>query len=727
MKNEMYIVGAILIVGLIVLAALPKPTPIPTSQNESLKKFASYDELKSFIQANSEAQSYGGYALGGAMRETAFMTAATDKSSATPSSDYSTTNIQVAGVDEADIVKNDGKYIYTVSGNNVVIVDAYPAQDAKIVSQINLSGVSNIFINGDRLVVFGNQYNDYIDIMPFEKMSVGAAGAPTSGATPSIAADIMMPRYPYYNTQSSFIKVYDVSDRSQPRLVRNLTASGSYSDSRMIGNHVYAITSEYVYNGGVIPMPYFMEDGIVLREFPDIYYFPIPDSSYNYVNIVALNILTDETATKTFMMPSSQTNYVSQNNIYLTYQKWASYADFYDRIIDEVLIPTLPQFKQKIDEIRGYNISSTSKYNEIQTLMQNYVASLSQDQMSTLQNSMQEKMTVIQQDIERERQKTYISKISVSGSQIDYKGQGSVPGNVLNQFSMDEYNGYFRVATTVGEVWNGDSRNNVYVLDSELKQTGKLEDLAPGEKIYSARFMGDRLYLVTFKKVDPLFVIDLSNPSDPKILGKLKIPGYSDYLHPYDETHIIGIGKEAVEASDEETGQRNLNFAWYQGVKLSLFDVSDVENPKEISKFNIGDRGTDSEALYEHKAFLFDKNKGIVVIPISLREINRETNPNPEPTAYGDQTFEGAYVLSLDLVNGFGLKGRVTHLNDTEIAKMGDYWYSSGSQIRRSLYIGNTLYTLSNKMIKANSLADLSEVSMVALPFEQYGGPYYAL
>ena len=219
----------------------------------------------------------------------------------------------------------------------------------------------------------------------------------------------------------------------------------------------------------------------------------------------------------------------------------------------------------------------------------------------------------------------------------------------------------------------------------------------------------------------------LSDPANLKVLGKLKIPGYSDYLHPYDETHIIGIGKEAVEASDEETGQRNLNFAWYQGVKLSLFDVSDVENPKEISKFNIGDRGTDSEALYEHKAFLFDKNKGIVVIPISLREINRETNPNPQPTSYGDQTFEGAYVLSLDLVNGFGLKGRVTHLNDTEIAKMGDYWYSSGSQIRRSLYIGNTLYTLSNKMIKANSLADLSEISMVALPFEQYGGPYYAL
>src|SRR3989338_966650 len=425
MKNEMYIVGAILIVGLIVLAALPKPTPIPTSQNESLKKFASYDELKSFIQANSEAQSYGGYALGGAMRETAFMTAATDKSSATPSSDYSTTNIQVAGVDEDDIVKNDGKYIYVVSGNNVVIVDAYPAENTKIISQINLSSVSNIFINGDKLIVFGNEYKDYAYPMAAEKI-----------AATSIAADIMMPR-PYYNTQSSFIRIYDVSDRANPVLVRNVTASGSYFDSRMIGNYVYAMTNQYIY-GDVIPMPYFMENGIALREFPDIYYFPIPDRSYNYVNIVALNVQTDETATKTFMMPSSQTTFVSQNNIYLTYQKWSSYSDFYDRIIDEVLVPAMPQLKQKIDEIRSYNISNASKYSEIQTLLQDYMSTLSSEQASSLQTSMQEKMIPIQQAMERERQKTHISKISVSGSQIDYKSQGSVTGNLLNQFSMDE-------------------------------------------------------------------------------------------------------------------------------------------------------------------------------------------------------------------------------------------------------------------------------------------------
>ena len=148
---------------------------------------------------------------------------------------------------------------------------------------------------------------------------------------------------------------------------------------------------------------------------------------------------------------------------------------------------------------------------------------------------------------------------------------------MLNQFSMDEWNGCFRIATTRGHVSRegSSSTNNVYVLDSDLNVTGKLEGLAPGETIYSARFIGKRAYLVTFKKVDPFFVLDLSVPSDPKVLGALKIPGFSDYLHPYDENHVIGVGKNTVEADPGEG-----NFAWYQGMKVALFDVTDVANPQ---------------------------------------------------------------------------------------------------------------------------------------------------
>jgi uncharacterized secreted protein with C-terminal beta-propeller domain len=223
---------------------------------------------------------------------------------------------------------------------------------------------------------------------------------------------------------------------------------------------------------------------------------------------------------------------------------------------------------------------------------------------------------------------------------------------------------------------------------------------------------------VTFKKIDPLFVIDLKDPYNPRVLGKLKIPGYSDYLHPYDENHIIGIGKEAVEAEEG-------SFAWYQGVKISLFDVSDVEHPKEVSKYNIGDRGTDSYALYDHKAFLFSKSKNLLVIPILLAEIDEQKYPQGvQPNTYGEYVWQGAYVFDLTLENGFVLKGKITHTeNDSDLIKSG-YYYSSPYDVKRSLYMDNVLYTISDKMIKMNSLENMNEINKITLPYEQGEGYY---
>ena len=220
--------------------------------------------------------------------------------------------------------------------------------------------------------------------------------------------------------------------------------------------------------------------------------------------------------------------------------------------------------------------------------------------------------------------------------------------------------------------------------------------------------MGNRLYLVTFKKIDPLFVIDLTIPSEPRVLGQLKITGYSDYLHPYDENHVIGIGKEAVEAEEGD-------FAWYQGVKISLFDVSDVEHPKEIDKYIIGHRGTDSPVLRDHKAFLFDRSKGLLVIPVLVAEIDEAKYPGGVPSnAYGDFVFQGAYVFNITL-SGFALRGRITHLNGTELMKSG-YYFESSYSVDRSLYIDDVLYTLSAKKIKMNSLENLAEINEIELP-----------
>jgi uncharacterized secreted protein with C-terminal beta-propeller domain len=251
--------------------------------------------------------------------------------------------------------------------------------------------------------------------------------------------------------------------------------------------------------------------------------------------------------------------------------------------------------------------------------------------------------------------------------------------------------------------------NNVYVLNMALNITGSLEGLAPGETIYSARFMGERCYLVTFRNIDPLFVIDLSNPDAPKVLGELKITGYSSYLHPYDETHIIGIGKETVAERED--------FAWYQGVKISLFDVSDISNPREISKYEIGDRGTDSPVLWDHKAFLFDKERNLLVIPVLETKINATQYPEGVPSwAYGQPVWQGAYVFDISIDNGLQLRGKITHVENITDPEQGYYYFYSPFAVERSLYIDDVLYTISQAKIKMNSLENLDYINEVELP-----------
>ena len=559
------------------------------------KRFSSYEELKSFIKARSQARPYWG-------RAPYSLAAEANKGSGGFVPDYSKTNIQVEGVDEADIVKTDGEYIYIVSGKSVFIVKAYPAEEAEVLSQIDLNGsYRGMFINGESLVILEERGRlDGEDLR-------------------------------------TFIKVYDVSDRGSPDFKRDVSLDGGYFNSRMIGDYVYAVLNQPAYfRDGEVNLPK-IYSGDCAEEIhaSTIYYSDVTDSFYAFTTIIAVNVQNHEQKPthKTFLLGASGGMYVSLNNIYIT-----------------------------ISGAEG----------------------------------------------------TLIHRFHIEGNEIECAAKGEVPGYTLNQFSMDEYEGYFRLATTTGHLarsWEEpSSRNHIYVLDRDLRITGKLEDLAPGERIYSARFMGDRCYLVTFRKVDPLFVIDLKDPSNPMVLGKLKIPGYSDYLHPYDEKHIIGIGKETVAAEEGD-------FSWYQGVKISLFDISDVEKPKEIAKYIIGDRGTDSPVLRDHKALLFDAPRNLLVIPVLVAEIHREKYPNGfPPYTYGDYVWQGAYVFTISPDEGLVLKGRITHLENAISFMKSGYYFSSTYSVKRSLYIDNVLYTISDTKIKMNNLENLDQINEVVFP-----------
>lgn len=594
-------------------------------QSYGLKKFGSYNELKTFIKNNVDASRYWfgiyGFPVSVGVRDVFGVTVpAVASAEALPK--YSLTNIQVAGVDEPDVVKTDGSYIYYVRGgvnygvNELVVVKAYPPEDMRIVSRIFWTDNSvplGIFVSKHRVTVFLSSSN-------VRSVNVGPSE--------------------YYFPITTRIEVYDLIHMENPKLVRNVTLDGYYLNARMMENYIYTVaTSPIYYIKEEIILPSIYVDGKGESINPkEVYYADTPDISYSFTTIIALNIFNDkEPITKKTILTGATSNmYMSVNNIYL----------------------------------------AITKYN------------------------------FVKENAPTSSEETLIYRISVDGKDINFEAEGGVPGHMLNQFSMDEYNGYFRTATTVGYPWfRGSSESNsVYVLDMNLKVVGKLENIAKGEKIYSVRFMGDKVYIVTFKKVDPFFVIDLSDASNPKILGWLKIPGYSDYLHPLDEEHIIGIGKETIEAEEG-------SFAWYQGIKLSLFEVKNVSAPKEVSKYIIGERGTDSPILRDHHALLFDGERGLMAFPVLLAFIDRSKYIGEiPPYAYGEPVWQGLFVFSVSS-NDIALKGKITHLNNDTGKGIMEINYLRF--IKRALYIGDHLYTLSDEIVKVNDLNTLEEVNIL--------------
>lgn len=621
--------SAIVLVALIfVFGSTPSLTPTqpsPSPTVSAMKTFTSYDELKSYINTNVvgpvsvypagplDAQFFGG------------------RSESVPAPDtigfaglYSTTNIQVAGVDEADIVKTDGQYIYaattndyySASQNNVYIVKADP-QDPRVIAKISLGNetyVAGLYLSQDsnQLVVLGSQYQVYA----------------YDGLQPSLAI------YPYYNSVNTFLSVYDISEKAAPTLARNLTLSGSYFNSRMIGDYVYAVVSQsaYVYED-VVPLPK-VYTATGTNEIPatKVYYsdtanYTSAENNYfTFTSFYGLNLknLAQELTNMTILMGGASTMYVSLGNMYVTYPTWS--------------------------ERGGY---------------------------------------------------TSIYRISVNKDALTFEAKGSVPGYVLNQYSMDEYNGNFRLATTS---WNDTTSNAVYVLNSNLTTVGevKLENTEVRETIQSVRFIGNKAYVVTFQQKDPFFVVDMSKPTEPRVAGKLEIPGYSSYLHPYDENRVIGVGME------------NNN------VKLSLFDVTNVNAPTEIAKIIVQGDYTSSEVLYEPKAFLFDKQKELLVIPVSITQYGVVSGGGMVPPSGADDAastpvtqggyWQGAYVFKLTL-SGFEWKGGVTHQGNTSQQYYGDY----NLNVNRALYIGNTLYTVSNAKVLLNDIDSLALIAEVNL------------
>ena len=661
-----------------------------------VKKISSQEELKDILETSSLLEgniyvnkwsSRGMVVAEGAMMADglalmAVPTAAVAKDES-GGSDYSTTNVQVANVDEPDYLKNDSKYVYIVSQNTLSIIDAYPAESAELILKIALDiesqYIQNMFLNDDRLVIFYNGQSD----------------------------DEIIPQYDFVPRRSyspvTHALIVDVSDKENPSIVKDYSIDGHFRDARMIGDYAYFVTNTNV-NYQYPRLPIIMEDSVRIMT-PDAFYFDNVEQFSNFSTLTAIDIFGDTINSESFLMGYSGTFYVSENNFYLTYQQNAPFG-FYenssqDRFFD-VIVPLLPNdIQEQIKTIQNdSSINSTTQWMKISELMQESYNQMDKNSKEKLFDDIREALNEYDAKIQEETRKTIIHKISIDEDKIEYVAKGSVPGRLLNQFSMDENGDRFRVATTIEHYiqHEGTIRSNaVYVLDEELNIVGELEDIAPDESIFSSRFMVDRLYLVTFQQIDPFFVIDLSKDT-PKILGELKIPGFSNYLHPFDEDHVIGVGRDTKVDSNDRVQQL--------GVKIALFNVADVNNPKVLDDFVIGDRSSHSEALHNHKAFFFDKTRNVLSIPISGDSDGLE-HISTKMFAPEYNRWSGFYVFDIDTTNGFSIKGTITHSDsDSRYYGMGD---------ARTFYIDDVLYTASQGYLKMNSFDDLNEINSIKL------------
>lgn len=621
--------------------------------------FESEEELMNYWKSNDSESSAKEMKVGGGGME-AFDNVKTLNAPAAPvvgststdsrlSGRFSETNVQEAGVDEADIIKTDGKHIYYKTNryydyynyiydkNNtkreyvpekIWVIDALPQDAAKIVSDINETCQGFYLIDENIVIVSYDSISCY-DISDRENPK-----------------KLWKTNFnPERETEEDYEKYKDVPYTN-------------YMDSRVIDGKMYLVTSQH---GKVYPILYGMDEIPATKIYgPTLpgYISDIPENKYI---ISEVDIETGELKNSVVVLGNWQTKfYSSKENIYLASHYSPDETKVFNEYLKEYGESFLPEdvMKHITRVMENEDFGENAKNMQIREILGNYTNSLSFDEAKEFQEEINEKYSKYLIEVLKENEKTGIVRVNLKTMEIT---SGEVPGSLLNSYSMDEHDGYLRVGVTVGNNWRTSEQmtNAVYVLDKDLNTAGYIDGIAEGERIYSTRFMGDTLYMVTFEEVDPFFVIDLSDPENPNIMGELKIPGFSTYLHPVGENLVVGVGQI----------ERNS--------KLSLFDVTDPNAPKELSTYEFKEY---TQAAYDFHAFLWDADTKTLVIPAG----------------------EHAYIFNVD-ENGISLKKDDVHKN---------------TYVRRTVYINDGLYTFSQKEMHIIDMNTWDIVNVIEFPTE---------
>jgi len=532
------------------------------------------------------------------------------------SSDYSSTNVQVEGIDEGDIVKTDGAYIYVLRNGSLLIYKADGANTRLVSKTMVIETASAIDISPYSRYEY--KQNEHV----IEMYLCGDL----------VVVTTQLSQYDYWSldNQRCNVYIYDATDRVAPKLSYKLGQDGHILASRLIDNTLYLLSTCYVYNfhedepETFVPALYTNDARTLIA--PDCIAI-MPYVSYaGYTIVSAINVPSGKITANQTILGGGSIVYMSEQNLYI--------ADCEYKTVENSF---------------NYGIFTATDYLSY-----------------TITN---------------------ITRLAISKNSVEVAAYGSVPGSLNNQFYMDEYKGHLRVVTTDNSFkysvyknealglydykWDGgNSSNGLYVLDMSLARVGAVDNLAPGEIVYSVRFDGDIGYFVTFRTVDPLFAVDLSNPQKPEVLSALKIPGFSQYLHVFSDGLLFGLGYDA----DENTGMRG-------SMKLSMFDTS---NPKDVTEAHtLLINSYYSTALYNHKAILVDSKKNIIGFPS-----------------------ESAYLIyGYNNQTGFYLRASISLNNASE------GWWWAWNNDSRGLYISNFFYIVSDNGI---AVIDMETFKLIA-------------
>jgi hypothetical protein len=600
--------------------------------------------------ASGAGYGYGAVGVGLSGRASALKDSST--AAAPAAKRASGTNNQVAGVDEADIVKNDGRYVYLAMNGALRIVQAL---EPRLLSVTKLPGmVRELFVEGDRAVVYVS-------------MGGNARQRCTYGYDCQFAGD----------GSSTKIVVLDIANRSIPRISRELELSGSLMAARRIGRTVHTVVSD----GDAAPPPY--------STWPS--------------NLDACGVRESAARARFAQLKLDNERRIraSIQSALPTIKDKGTESQLCDHMLrtpmgDGKAFTTLVSFE--LDN----NAPATTF--TIQSRPGAVYASADALYLAVVHRKTDAKSWYSFYDSADELSDVHKFRIGSDPRETRYQGSGVVPGHVLNQFAMDQWYGYLRIATTRGRVPDPKVESAVSVLatdpDGNLVRVGAVEGIAPREDIRAVRFDDDRGYVVTFKKTDPLFVLDLHSPAHPVILGELKIPGFSTYMHRIDKNHLLSIGFDANDHGD---------FAFFDGVILQLFDVSRPTDPRLLHKEKIGTRGSSSEAATNHLAFNYFAERGLLAIPMTICE------GGGDGVNGGELAFSGLLVYNVSPERGFTRLGGINH--GTRGANCNTWWSNANSAVKRSIFLDELVYSIATDRLKVQRMdhfgKDVAEISLV--------------